>query len=241
MWKRLGPLNHHSRSIGGICTSCLCNSGLGSLRGPALKGGAVPHQGCNWTCCVQDPAGERSHYLSGRNWTWSAVLAKAAVAWWRREGYEKTSGAQLALSGGPCPVMSAGPASLVREENGSQGSGHSGTRVWVTFLATRMINLMWQLDFCTWVFSQILISVLYWRYFVNVVKIYSHLTLSKEGYHWLCGWASSNQLKGLGANTGFSEKEEILSQGWHINSCLSFPTSVCPSDSKLTQPGPTIV
>lgn len=43
--------------------------------------------------------------------TWSAVLAKAAVAWWRREDYEKTSDAQLALSGGPCPVMSAGPAS----------------------------------------------------------------------------------------------------------------------------------
>lgn len=209
MWKRLGSLTHHSQwSIGGICKSCLCISGLCSLSSPVLKGGAVLHQGCNWTCCVQDPAGERSHYLSENNWAWSAVLAKAAVAWWSREGYEKTSGIQLALSGGPYPVMTTRPASLVREENGFQGSGHSGTRVWVTFLGTLMINLVWQLGLCTWVFSQILISVLYWRYFVNVVKICNHLTLSKEGYHWSCGWASSNQLEGLRTNTEVSLRKK---------------------------------
>ena len=203
----------------GICTSCLCNSGLGSLRGPVLKGGAVLHQGCNWTYCVQDLARERSPYLSESNWTWSVVLAKAAVAWWSREGYEKTSGIQWALSGGPCPVMTASPASLLREENGFQGSGHSGTRVWVTFLATLVINLVWQLGICTWVFSQILIPMLYWRSFIYVVKIYNHLTLSKEGYHWSCGWASSNQLKGLRTNTEVS----LRNKKFYLKADISTP------------------
>ena len=218
MWKRLGSLNHYSQwSIGGICKSCLCNSGLCSLSSPVLKGGAVLHQGCNWTCYVQDPAGERSHYLSESNWTWSAVLAKAAVAWWSREGYEKTSGIQLALwrSLPSHDYTSCKP----REENGFQGSGHSGTRVWVTFLGTLMINLVWQLGLCTWVFSQILISVLYWRYFVNVVKICNHLTLSKEGYHWSRGWASSNQLEALRTNT----KVSLRKKKFYLKADISTP------------------
>ena len=218
MWKGLGSLNHYSQwSIGGICKSCLCNSGLCSLSSPVLKGGAVLHQDCNWTCYVQDPAGERSHYLSESNWTWSAVLAKAAVAWWSREGYEKTSGIQLALwrSLPSHDYTSCKP----REENGFQGSGHSGTRVWVTFLGTLMINLVWQLGLCTWVFSQILISVLYWRYFVNVVKICNHLTLSKEGYHWSCGWASSNQLEALRTNT----KVSLRKKKFYLKADISTP------------------
>ena len=42
-------------------------------------------------------------------------------------------------------------------------------------------------------FSQILIEVLLWKYFVNVIGIYDQPTLRKGDYPRQSGWTGSNQ------------------------------------------------
>lgn len=86
------------------------------------------------------------------------------------------------------------------------------------------------LSYGSQLFSQTLIKVFLWRYFENIVNIYSWITLSKWDHPQKCGWASSSQLKAL-TKTGLPEKKEF----WLKTARIQYPACIstlsgCPTN-----------
>lgn len=79
-----------------------------------------------------------------------------------------------------------------------------------------------------------------WRYFVDVINIYTNLTLSNRDSYWWCRWISSNQLKALRAKEEIPKEKGILLQEYNIEILPGFPAASLSYRSQISQPPPHI-